>query len=773
MKYGIGQPVLRREDHRLVSGKGRFTDDNRFEGQCHAHVVYSTRAHADVVRIDRRRALEMPGVLAVLTGEDCEADGIGGIQPRFLPQDFGWGTAHRTSRPILASGRIRHVGERVAVVVAETREAARAAARLIEVEYDDRPPVIGIEAALAENAPAVYEDVPGNRVWTMRFGDASATNKAFAAAAHRVKVQFKHPRLAPSPMEPRSAIGLYSQSDDLYTLYTGTQAPHILRAEIAAFCLKVPEVSIRVVSQDVGGGFGLKTTLFAEDVIVLWAARRLGRPVKWTGTRSDNLISDDQGRGSGGWAELALDENGHILGYRTRTFHDVGAYIVGAGTMPMVHTTKLVPSLYRIPALDAEGTLVFTNAPPTTPYRGAGRPEAVFAIEKALDAAARQIGLDRLEIRRRNLIPKEELPYRSHTGFVYDSGEFHTILDRCAGIADWAGFPARKVESAKRGRLRGQGVAYYTHDTGNLNDRMEIRFDPSGSVTVFSGTASTGMGHETVYAQMVSEWLGVPFDSIRIVASDTQAVHFGRGSYASRSMTVGGSALKVAAGKIIERAKIVAGRLLNVTEGEIEFDEGIFRSKRTNANLTIQEVARASFRPNMPIDGGIGLEAVGTFAVTQPSFPNGCHICEIEIDPQTGQVRVDRYTVVDDFGRVINPLLVEGQVQGGIAQGFGAVFSEEMAYDPDSGSLRTGTFAEYALPRAGQLFDTATTFHEVPCTTNPAGVKGAGEGGTVGSEACLFSAAIDALDGYEVSDLQMPLTTVKLWRIIACGPRQA
>ena len=768
MKYGLGQPVTRKEDARLVTGNGRYVDDIRLEGQAHAHIVYSDRAHALVRGIRTDKAKAAPGVLAVLTGKDVAADGLGPIKPRFMPQDlpFGWPAAYRTERPILVADRVRHVGERIAMVIAETREQARDAAELIEIDYADQPAAIGAKAALADGAPLVHPDWKSNRVWTVNFGNREATEAAFATAAHRIKAAVSHPRVAPSPMEPRAAIGTYSPQDDLYTLYTGTQAPHILRSEISSFVLNVSETAVRVVSPDVGGAFGLKTTPFAEDALVLWAAKKIGRPVKWLGSRSDCMMSDDQGRGQTGEIEVAFDAQGMILGLRCRFFHDVGAYIVGAGTMPMVHAAKLCELVYRVPAADIEGTLVFTHTPPTTPYRGAGRPEAVFAMEKCLDKAARLLGIDRIDIRQRNMITPAELPYKTHTGFIYDSGEFSELLARCAGMADWTGFQKRKADSEQRGKLRGLGIAYYTHDTGNLNDRMEIRFDPGGTVTVVSGAANTGMGHETVFAQAAADWLGVPYDTVRVIGSDTQAVAYGRGSYASRSMTVCASALRVAADKVIEKGKAVAARLLEADPSAVDFHAGTFRVGATNKTVSIVDVAKASFRNGMPIDNGIGLEAVGTFAVTQSSFPNGCHICEVEVDPATGETEILRYTVVDDFGRVLNPMLAEGQVLGGIAQGLGAVFLERMAYDEKSGQLLSGSFMDYGLPRAGLLPRIETAFHEVPCKTNPAGVKGAGEGGTVGATSALLSAVNDALQAVGVDDVQLPLTPQTLWQAI-------
>jgi aerobic carbon-monoxide dehydrogenase large subunit len=444
--YGIGQPVTRKEDARFLVGRGRYVDDLQLENQCHLHIVYSDRAHAVLRRVDTLAARKAPGVIAILTGEDCAADGLGGIEPRFLPQDFpfGWPAAFRTCRPILVRDKVRHVGERIAAIVAQTPDQARDAAELIEIEYEDLSPVMEVEAALADGAPLVHDEAGSNRVWTLRLGDPRTAEKAFERAAHRVEVDVRHPRIAPSPMEPRAAVGVYAPEEELFTLYTATQAPHILRNELACFVLHVPESSVRVISNDVGGAFGLKTTPFAEDAVVLWAAKRVGRPVKWRGSRLDCMMSDDQGRGQIGRAEAAFDSEGRFLAVRCRFLHDVGAYIVGAGTMPMVHSAKLVESIYRVPELDVESSLVFTNAPPTTPYRGAGRPEAIFAVERCLDEAAEILGIDRLEIRRRNMLRPEELPYQNHTGFVFDTGEFVEILDRCAEEADWTGFAQRQ-----------------------------------------------------------------------------------------------------------------------------------------------------------------------------------------------------------------------------------------------------------------------------------------------------------------------------------------
>ena len=767
MKFGIGQSVKRKEDARFLTGKGNFITDQALARQCHACVIYSPYAHAAIRRIDCQEARNAPGVVAVLTGDDVEADGLGGLRPRFMPEDMGGPKGYRTSRPILAIGRVRHVGDRVAMVVAETPAQAVEAAALVVVDYEELPLVMELATAMADEAPLIYDDAPHNLAFTLHLGDKAKTDAAFAKAHHVSKVSLAHPRITANSIEARASIGVYDAASESYTLHAGSQAPHVNRSELARMVFGIPETRIRVIAPDIGGGFGMKTTTFPEDALVMWAAKRLERPVSWRATRSEALIGDDQARESEAEAEIALDENAKILAIRCVTKYALGAYIVGSGAIPPMHFGRLMPSVYDIEAVDLTTHGVFTNTPSTTPYRGAGRPEAIYAMERLMDQAARDMGLDRAEIRRRNFIPPGAMPYASQTGFVYDSGEFEAILDKSLALADWSGFAARREEAATRGVNRGIGICYYIDDAGNLNERMDIRFDGSGGVTVLSGTMSTGSAHETVYAQMISEWLGVPFDKVRVLQGDTDRIALGRGTYASRSMVVGGSALRRAADAIIEKAKLIAAHLMEAAAADIEFKDGDFSIAGTDRSMNISEIAFAASRPMMvPAELGVGLAESGGFAVSQPSFPNGCHICEIEVDAETGATKIVRYVVVDDFGTVINPMVVIGQVHGGVAQGIGEAMFEEVVYDPETGQLLSGSFMDYCMPRADDLPNFEVEFHNVPCTSNPIGVKGAGEGGTVGATPAIISAILDALRPLGVDDVTMPATPHRLWRAI-------
>jgi len=770
MKFGIGQPVKRTEDPRFLTGRGTYVSDIALPNLTHAHVVYSTHAHAEITSIDSSRAVKAPGVLAVLTGEDVVRDGLGGIQARLMPEDIGGPKGFRSERPILAVDRVRFVGDRVAVVVAETLAQARNAAELVEIDYRELPVLTDMNDALANDAPLIHEGASDNTYFNLKMGDATAASAAFASAHHVTRINLSHKRLATSSMEPRATLGDYDPARDVYTLRSSNQAPHLLRSEMANYVFKVPESQFHVIVPDVGGGFGLKTALFPEDALVVWAARKIGRPVKWVATRGEALMGDDQGRGQELNAELALDENAKILALKCTALHDVGAYIISAGAVPPIFFGRMLPSVYDIDTIDLTIKAVMTNLPPTTPYRGAGRPEAIFAIERLLDKAAREMGLDRVEIRRRNFIQPEAMPYPTQTHFIYDSGEFEPVLEKTIQLADWNGFEGRRSSALKSGKYRGIGLAYYIDDTGNFNERMDLRFDPSGGLTIVAGTCAMGMGHETTYAQMVSEWLSVEFSGIRFVQGDTAQVPFGRGTYASRSMTVGGSALRVASDRLIDKGKLFAAHLLEADAADIEFQDGEFLIAGTDRKLPLTEVAIASFRPmGIPGDLGLGLEASGNFGVTQASFPNGCHICELEIEPDDGSLVIVNYVVVDDVGRVINPMLVEGQIHGGIAQGVGEALFEGMGYDPATGQLLTGSFMDYCMPRADDFSSFKLDFHEVLCKTNPIGVKGAGEGGTVGATPAVINAILDALSPLEVADISMPATPCKIWQAIQQG----
>jgi aerobic carbon-monoxide dehydrogenase large subunit len=756
---GIGQSARRTEDLRLLRGEGRFVDDLVLPHQAHGAVLYSPHAHARIIRIDTAPAARMPGVLLVLTGRDAEAEGLGGLRTA-VPVAF------RTEQLILAGDRVRHVGDRVAFVVAETAALARDAVERIEVKYEQLPVVATIEAAVADGAPVIWPEAPGNIAFTMTTGDAAAADEAFARAARLVRLRLVNNRVSANPLEPRVTLGAWNAADRAYTLYTSTQHPHHTRGTLANDILHCPETSLRVVAWEVGGGFGMKAEVYAEEGLVLWAARRVGRPVKWVGTRSEGLANDNHGRDQICNAEIALDAEGEILGVKTLAFHNIGAYIAPTGPVPLISMGLMVPSVYRVPVGHFVSKAVLTNRAPTGVYRGAGQPEAMYVMERLIERAARDMNLDAVELRRRNFIVVSAMPFRTATGRIYDSGDFPAATERCLVLADRPGFEARREVSQAAGRLRGFGIGYYVEMNGPLNDRMEIRFDPSGGVTILAGTFSHGQGHETTYAQMASDWLGVPFDSVLFVQGDTARVAFGRGTYGARSGMVGGSALRLAAEAIIAKARLMASHMLETAPDDLEFSTGRFTVVGTDRSVGLQDVARASFAPlGLPQGYALGLEAVGTYAPLY-NFPNGCHACELEIDPETGATRILRFTVVDDVGRIINPMIVDGQIQGGIAQGIGQALMENVTYDPQSGQLLAGSFMDYAMPRAADLPFFATEHREIPCQTNPIGIKGAGEGGTVGAPPAVVNAILDALRPLGVTHFDMPATPMRVWQAI-------
>ncbi len=662
------------------------------------------------------------------------------------------------------------MGDRVAFCVAETLAQARHAAELIDIEYEALPSVTSLTAAAASGAPTVWQAAPGNVCFTLRMGDPVQASSAFAGAAHRVRLRLANNRVTASPMEPRGAIGSYSQGEENYTLYSSTQNPHRVRETLAHSVFRIPESKLRVVGPDVGGGFGMKGDTYPEEGIVLAAARAAGRPVKWIATRSDAFILDNAARDQVVEAEMALDRNGRILAVRVKAMQNLGAYIVGAALVPVVYSLKLIPNVYDIPTVDLTTQGIFTHTAPTNPYRGAGRPEAVYVTERLLDRAADEMGIDPAEIRKRNFIERSAMPFRTATGLVYDSGDFRAAADACLSLADWDGFTQRKERSRSIGKLRGRAMASYIEDTGVFNDRMELRLDPSGAVTIVAGTFSHGQSHATTYSQCVSEWLGMPMERIRFVQGDTDQIAFGRGTYASGSAIIGGNALRSAADAIIEKARAVASFLLEANADDLEFHEGDFCVAGTDRKVNLQEIARWAHHPaRLPSHLRVGLEASSYFAAEPPAFPNGCHVCEVEIDPDTGEVMTDRYTAVDDFGRLINPLIVNGQVHGALAQGLGQALSENMIHD-DAGQLVTASFMDYAVPRANQLPSFVVAFNEEPCLTNPLGVKGAGEGGCVAAPPALINAVLDALRPLGIRHIDMPASPDRVWQ--ALQPRQ-
>jgi carbon-monoxide dehydrogenase large subunit len=765
MQFGIGQPVTRKEDPRFLTGRARYVADIDLARQAYAAFLFSPHAHARIRGIDTIAAERAPGVHAVLTGQDWAADGLGTLDPEFMPEDMGGPKGHRTKRPPLAIDRVRYVGERVAVVIAATEELARDAAELITIDYEALPVVVQAQDAVRPGAALVHDEIPGNVAFTLRMGNAEAADPAFAQAQHVTRLSLVNNRITAVTMEPRGCIADYDAGTGRYTLYTSTQNVHGVRHGLAHQILHVSESRIRVVARDVGGGFGMKGPVYPEEAVTVWATRRVGRPVKWIPSRTEALLGDYEGRDQVVEAELALAGDGRFLALRWTGMHNAGAYIEGAGAIPILFSLKLASTVYDIPAVSVTSRLVLTNTAPTIPYRGAGRPEAVYIIERLIDQAAREMQLDPAGLRRRNLIGS--FPYQTKTGWLYDSGDFAAAMTKCQALADWQGYSERHAASAAAGRLRGRGIVYYTDNTGIFNERMELRFDPSGELTIVAGTLSHGQGHETSYAQMVSDWLGVPADKIRLAQADTDEVAIGRGTYASRSMMVGGSALRAAADEVIERGKRFAAHFMEADAPDIIFSEGNFTIAGTDRTMPLEQIAKMSFIPvGLPSELGVGLQGAGAFSADVPSFPNGCHICEVEIDPETGAVVLDRYTVVDDIGTVINPLLARGQIQGGVAQGAGQALLEDVVYEKDSGQLVTGSLMDYGIPRADMLPVIEIDFNPVPSMSNPLGIKGVGEGGTVAATPTVMNAILDALVPLGVSDLPMPATPERVWQAI-------
>jgi aerobic carbon-monoxide dehydrogenase large subunit len=769
MRFGIGQPVARKEDPRFLTGRGHFVADIDLVRQAQAVFLFSPHAHARIRSIDKAAAEALPGVYAVLTGADWAADGLGTLDPEAMPEDMGGPKGHRTKRLPLAQDKVRYVGERVAVVIAASEALARDAAELVSVDYEILPAVVTVEAALRAGAPLVHDDAARNTSFTMRLGNADTVERAFATAHHATRLSLCNNRLTAVTMEPRGVIADYDPGTRRYTLYSSTQNVHGVRQTLAHHILHVPESRVRVVARDVGGGFGMKGNVYPEEAILVWAARRVCRPVKWIPTRSEALLGDYHGRDQNVAAELALAADGKFLALRWTGSHNIGAYIEGAGAIPIIFSLKLASTVYDIAAVSVTSSLVFTHTAPTVPYRGAGRPEAVYIMERLVDQAAREMHIDPAELRKRNLIRTDAYPFETRTGWVYDSGNYAVALAKCQALADWDGYATRQAESEAAGKLRGRGITYYVDNTGVFNERMEVRFDPSGELTILAGTLSHGQGHETTYAQMVADWLGVPEDKIHLKQADTDEIAIGRGTYASRSMMIGGSALHAAADEVIARGKRFAAHFMEADAADIAFADGAFTIAGTDRSMPIGQVAQMSFIPvGLPSELGVGLQGAGAFNSDLPSFPNGCHICEVEIDPETGAVELDRYTVVDDCGTVINPLLARGQIRGGVAQGAGQALLEDVVYDQENGQLLTGTLMDYGIPRADTLPAINIDFSPAPSPTNPLGAKGVGEGGTVASTPTVMNAVLDALAPIGIGDVPMPATPERIWRAI-CG----
>ena len=766
-EFSIGQSVRRREDPRLLRGQGRYFDDLKLADQLYAAILRSPHAHADIGSIDTRAAQVMPGVQAVLTGGDYRADALGSL-PSMAPYKRRDGRPmYLPPRPPIAVGRVMHVGYPVAVAVADTLERARAAAERIIVDYAPRPAVVSALAAAEKEAPQLYDDCPGNEAYLYEAGDKAKTDVAFAGAAHVVEQRLVINRVTANPIEPRGAVGLYDPGTRRYTLHCGFQRPWLFRNDIARTTLNIPESELRLVTGDIGGSYGLRGSVYPEIILMLWAARRVGRPVKWTQTRNEAHISDDDARDNIVDAALALDSEAKFLGVRIRSYGNLGAFVSFRGAMPPVVNIGTVVGTYTTPALHVAVSGMLTNTHCTSPYRGAGRPEASYMIERLVDIAADELKIDPAELRRRNTIPPDRMPYRTPLTFTYDSGRFAENLDRTVRLANWAGFATRRQEAARRGMLRGIGISNTIEQAADPTyETAEIRFDPLGGMTFVTGSISHGQGHNTIQTQMLVDRLGVDPERIKFIAGDTDAVAFGMGTGGSRSTTMSGGAIVAVSAKIIDKAKKLAAHVLEAAEGDVEFKDGRFTIVGTDRAMGIHEVAKSAFQLNkLPPGMEPGLYETATYRAYSGNFPNGCHVCEVEIDPETGATKIVGYWVVDDVGTVINPLLLKGQIMGGIAQGLGQVLMEDKAYD-EAGQVLTGSFMDYAMPRADEFVDVVIEDNPVPTPTNPLGVKGAGEAGTVGSLSAGVNAIVDALSGLGIRHIDTPCTPCRIWQAI-------
>jgi len=774
-RFGHAPRRPRREDERLLRGLGRFTADLIPPGAARMVVLRSPHAHARIVSIDASVARAMPGVLAIVTGAELEAAGLGTIPCVSRPRDAK-GQPRAIEEPphrLLATDRVRCVGDAVAAIVATDRDAALEAAEAIEVEYDPLDPVTDTARAGAADAPQIWPDIPGNRSFTFEIGDAAAAARAMEAAHHVTRLRLVNQRVHAAPLEPRVAIGSWDAGAQRWHLVSPLQTPHQIRSVLATSVLKVPERMLRVTTPpDVGGGFGLKGGLFREQALVLWLARQIGRTVAWLGDRSESFCADDHARDNVTEAALALDAEGRFLAITVETDAAIGAMVALRGAHSMTNNLGSLAGVYATPVIHARVRGLFSNTAPTAPYRGAGRPEATYVVERLIDAAAAETGMDRIALRRRNLIPHAAMPFRTGLLFTYDSGDFARGMALAEEAADIAGFPARRAEAASRGRLRGLGLINAIEQAGGpfgspAEERADIRFEPDGGILVTLGTAAAGQGHETVFARLLADRLGVAEESVRVEQGDTDIAPFGRGTFGSRSVAAAGSALELAADKVIAKGKRIAAHLLEAAESDIGFHDGAFVIDGTDRRVTMAEVVRAAFTPSrLPPGMEPGLDQAALFAAAAPTYPNGCHVCEVEIDPETGQATVARYVVADDVGTVIDHAMLEGQVQGGVAQGIGQALMEQIVHDDSSGQILTASFMDYAMPRAADIPPVTLIDNAQPTPINPLGAKGGGEAGTIGAPPAVICAILDALTQRGVTHLDMPATPERIWRAL-------
>ncbi|MFC4353357.1 xanthine dehydrogenase family protein molybdopterin-binding subunit [Fodinicurvata halophila] len=765
-QFGIGQGVRRLEDQRFLTGEGRYTDDITLPRQCYAAFVRSPFAHAVITGIESEEAAGQPGVLGIYTAQDLQAAGVGDIPCLALMKGRDGRQVDTPPYPALARDRVHHVGDAVVMVVAETAQQARDAADLVEVDYDPLDAVTDVGAALAAEAPKVQESLSGNLCLDWAQGNETDVEAAFAKADRIARIELVNNRVVVNSMEPRALIADYDPQEEKFTLHTGSQGLFRLKDQFCRMIFGIPEDKLHIITPDVGGGFGMKIFAYPEQVACLFAARELGRPVRWTGERNESFQSDTQGRDHQTTAEMALDKEGHFLGIRISTLANMGAYLSNfAPYIPTGASTQMYSGLYRIPAIHAEVKCVLTNTVPVDAYRGAGRPEASYVMERLVDEAARVAGLDRREIRLRNFIRPEDLPYDTGLNRIYDSGDYPRLLQEACRQVDWDNFETRRAESRSRGMLRGIGLASYVEACGGIGEEeARISLDPDGGVTLVIGTMTNGQGHHTAYAQLLHDKFGLPLEKIRMVQGDSEKVHKGGGTGGSRSLLMGGISAQRAADRVIETARQIAGDLLEAAPDDIEFDDGLFRIAGTDRTLELAEIAQRTHQ-----GGGNGLtpiEETDGYTAEALTFPNGCHVCELEVDPDTGCSKILDYVVVDDFGTVVNPMLAAGQVHGGVAQGLGQALLEHTVYD-EEGQLITASFMDYTMPRADDVPDVRLTLvQDMPCKTNPMGVKGAGEAGAIGAPPAIMNALMDALAPAGVKRIDMPATPEQVWRVL-------
>lgn len=775
---GIGASVKRVEDQRFLTGKGNYTDDINRPDQTYAYMLRSPHAHAKIISIDSSNAQSSEGVVAIFTGEDMQ---VGGLPCGWQIHSEDGSPMHEPPHPALAQGKVRHVGDQVAVVIADTLANAKSAAAKINVEYEALAHVMDMKAAEA-GAPFVHEDIETNKCYDWGLGDKDAVEKALAESAHVTEIDIVNNRLIPNAMEPRAAIAQFNEATSEYTVYTTSQNPHVIRLLMGAFVLSLPEHKLRVIAPDVGGGFGSKIFLYAEETIITWASQKIGRPIKWTAERSESFITDAHGRDHITHAKLGLDADGNFTALKVETYANMGAYLsTFASSVPTYLYATLLAGVYKTPVIYANVKAIFTNTVPVDAYRGAGRPEASYLLERIVDKAARETGLDQVDIRTKNMIAPDAFPYQTPVALAYDSGDYQATLASAMKLANVDGFSERRKLSESHGKKRGLGYSTYIEACGiapsavagalgaraGLYESAEVRVHPTGSVTVFTGSHSHGQGHETTFAQIVSDQLGIPIENIEINHGDTGNVQFGMGTYGSRSLAVGGEALLRATNKIIDKAKKIAAHCLEASVDDVEFKDGNFTVAGTDKTMAFGEVALTAYVPhNFPHEElEPGLDETAFYDPANFTFPGGCHICEVEVDPETGVTEVVNFTAVDDIGRVINPMIVEGQVHGGVAQGIGQALLEGCNYDSE-GQLLTGSYMDYTMPRADDVPNFVVGTQSTLCTHNTLGVKGVGEVGAIGSPPAVINAIVDALSDLGVSDVSMPATPAKVWGAI-------